>query len=118
MPNALQFDMADKDEEHSSSEWSPEEYEGHFKNALSNSLGVLSAFDRFPKPDPNRTIPENWQSDPLLLLGEYLDLLNMSEEEKREYRASTRRFVEERSVDYVWGIRAWFAAEIEFLRTF
>ncbi|MBN2180142.1 MAG: hypothetical protein JW743_12040 [Deltaproteobacteria bacterium] len=94
----------------------------HFQNALSNYSGVLSVLDAYDRDglvhDENAPVPDNWESDPLLLLGEYLDCLDIPEGSKRVLRESTLELVERYGVESVWKDRRRYAAETEFVLNF
>jgi len=93
----------------------------HFQNALSNYSGVMSIIDRYDDEvvhDYNVPVPDNWIDDPLLLLGEYLDVLDIPEGMKDAFRANTVELVERYGVEDVWKTRCRFAAEIEFIINF
>ena len=97
------------------------EYEKHFRNALSNYMGVLSAADRLFGEipfDPSEPVPGNWEDDPLVLLGQYLEPLNLTAAEKREERESLRSVIASHDAEWVWKNRRRLAAEIEFVRDF
>jgi hypothetical protein len=98
-----------------------EEYEKHFKNALSNYTGVLGILDNWEMEIPHRSeepFPANWKDEPLLLMGEYLEVLNLTEDEKKPYRESTLELIKSNGPHWVWENRRRLAAEIEFIRNF
>lgn len=94
----------------------------HFMNALSNYGGVLAILDRFESEgiphNYNAPVPDNWQEDNLILLGEYLEMLNLSEHEKRIFRDSNEGLIRRYGVEVVWKARRIYAAEILFIRDF
>ena len=97
------------------------EKEIHFKNALSNYSGVRQILDDWEEKVTHHTnapVPENWEQDPFLLFGEYLEVLKLTEQEKRVYRETLLKLIERYGVEEVWGSRCRYAAEIEFLRNF
>jgi hypothetical protein len=62
-----------------------EERERHFRNALSNYTGVLANLDEWDQKishDDSAPVPEGWEEDSVLLLGEYLQILNLTDTEK------------------------------------
>lgn len=99
-----------------------EEKREHFKNALSNYTGVMDILDRFDDEgivhNDSIELPGNWEQENLLLLGEYLNILDLTENEKRIYRKNTFEIIERNGAEYVWKIRRRLAAEIIFLRHF
>ena len=59
----------------------------HFKAALNHHDSILIILDRFQLDipyDDNERFPEDWTEDPLLLLGQYLEILELSEAEMTE----------------------------------
>jgi hypothetical protein len=95
------------------------EYEQHFRNALSNYLGVLSAADELCEEipfDPTEPMPDNWEKDPLTLLGKYLEPLNPTRAEKTRWRKDFRRWIASHDAQWVWKNRARLAAEIVYIR--
>jgi len=91
----------------------------HFREALNHYESILVILDRFELEipyDDRESFPENWQEDPLLLLGQYLEILDLSETEADEFRQSTSEFVESNGAEWFWGNRMRLAAEIEFVR--
>jgi hypothetical protein len=98
-----------------------EERRRHFMNALSNYTGVMNVLDRYEKEvehNSEEVFPENWPEEPLLLLGQYLKVLDITEIEKADYNQSTVKLATENGAQWVWENRRRLAAEIEFLRTF
>ena len=74
-----------------------EEKREHYRNAVSNYSGVLAIMDRWKDKvvhGPNEPLPTGWESEPFLLLGNYLSLLNLNEHEKQVFRESTLAMVE------------------------
>lgn len=97
------------------------EYEKHFRNALSNYVGVLSTADKLFGEipfDPSEPVPDNWEDDPLVLLGKYLEPLNLTVTEKKKERDSLRDMIARHDAEWVWKNRLRLAAEIEFIRNF
>ena len=66
--------------------------------------------------DDHEPFPENWTEDPLLLLGQYLEILELSEREAEEFGPSTAELVESNGAQWFWGNRMRLAAEMEFIR--
>jgi len=94
-------------------------YKEHFKEALNNYESVLVILDRFELVlpyDDNESFPENWQKDPMVLFGQYLEILELSETEEDEFRISAAELVESNGAGWFWGNRMRLAAEIEFIR--
>ena len=90
----------------------------HFAEALNHYESVLVILDRFELElsfDVYEAFPEDWPEDPLLLLGQYLKILEFSETEEKEFRISAADLVESNGAEWVWGNRMGLAAEIEFL---
>jgi hypothetical protein len=97
------------------------EKEIHFKNALSNYSGVLqilAEWEEKVKHDINAPVPENWEQDPFLLFGEYLEVLKLTEQEKIEFGKTQLELIQRYGVEEFWGNRRRYAAEIEFIRNF
>jgi len=94
----------------------------HFRNAMSNYLGVMNIIHRMEDEgihhDDNAPVPEGWEDEPLLLLGEYLEQLNLTESEKKYYGKIHLKIVQEDGVEDTWKYRRRYAAEIEFVRFF
>ena len=93
----------------------------HFKGTLNHYESILTILDYFELElpcDAYESFPENWQEDPLLLLGQYLEILDLSETETDEFRPSAAELVEYNGAQWVWGNRMRLAAEIEFVRRF
>jgi hypothetical protein len=91
----------------------------HFKEALNHYEGVLVILDRFELElpyDDNESFPENWQEDPMVLFGQYLEILELSQTEEDEFRCSVIDMVESNGAEWLWSNRMRLAAEIEFLR--
>ncbi len=90
----------------------------HFKETLNHYESILIILDRF-KPeipyDVNESFSENWSKDPLLLLGQYLQILNLSKTEADEFRQRVTEFVESNRAQWFWINRMRLAAEIEFV---
>ncbi len=89
------------------------------ERTLINYTGVLEYIDRFNESlrfDKNEPIPDGWRKDPLVLLGGYLLLLNLTEEEKALHRPAWERIVGQKGREYVWTNRLHLAAEIEYQR--
>lgn len=97
-----------------------EERRKHFQNAHSNYLGVLRILEGFKGeiPHAEERFPENWQEDLLLLMGQYLKLLNLDGDGEDSLRKSISEMVKNKGARYVWENRLRLAAEIEFLNTF
>ncbi|MBN1660137.1 MAG: hypothetical protein JXA93_17185 [Anaerolineae bacterium] len=97
------------------------EHAEHFRQALSNYMGVLSAaddlFGEIPF-DPSEALPDHWEKDPLTLLGNYLAPLNLTAAEKKEHRANLRSLIARHDAQWVWKNRLRLAAEIAFIRDF
>ena len=94
-------------------------YKEHFKKALNNYESVLIILDRFELElpyDENESFPDNWPEDPLVLFGQYLEILELSETEEDEFRVSAAEFVESNGAEWFWDNRMRLAAEIEFVR--
>jgi hypothetical protein len=98
------------------------EQEKHFKNALSNYVGVLDILARFDNDgivhNSEAQLPLNCEQENLLLLGEYLAVVNLTENEKKVYRESTSDLISRNGVQWVWQNRRKLAAEIIFIRHF
>ncbi|MBN1660976.1 MAG: hypothetical protein JXA93_21445 [Anaerolineae bacterium] len=97
------------------------EYAEHFRQALSNYMGVLSAADDLCEEipfDPSEAMPDNWEKDPLTLLGHYLAPLNLTAAEKKEQRTLLRSLIARHDAQWVWKSRVRLAAEIAFIRNF
>ena len=97
------------------------EREKYFRNAFSNYMGVLSTADKLFGEipfDPSEPVPDNWEDDPLILLGKYLEPLNLTAREKRKQRDDLRDIVASHDAEWVWKNRFRLAAEIEFIRNF
>jgi hypothetical protein len=93
----------------------------HFQEALNHYESILIILDRFQfeiPHDDNERFPEDWTEDPLLLLGQYLEILELSEAEAEAFRLITMEFVEANGSEWFWGNRMRLAAEIEFVRRF
>ena len=99
-----------------------EDYKEHLKNALSNYEGVLNFLDTFNDAgiahNPSTHLPSNWEQDHLLLLGEYLDILDLTDEDKIVVLQFIARLIEKDGAMCVWQTRRNFAAEILFTRDF
>ncbi len=91
----------------------------HFQEALNHYQSILIILDRFqlelPYDDTER-FPENWIDDPLLLLGQYQEILDLKEREAEEFRLVIYEFVEANGPEWFWGNRMRLAAEMEFVR--
>jgi len=98
------------------------EHEGHFRNALSNYGGVLDILAQFDGKEiihnPGTELPGNWEQEHFLLYGEYLDILNITENEKQVYRESTAELIDRNGAQWFWQNRRRLAAEIIFIRHF
>jgi hypothetical protein len=93
----------------------------HFRAALNRYESILTILDQFEFElpyDDNESFPENWAEDPLLLLGQYLEILELTQMEADEFRLSASEFVECNGAQWLWGNRMRLAAEIEFIRRF
>jgi hypothetical protein len=93
----------------------------HFKEALNHYQSILTILDYFELElpcDAYESFPENWEEDPLLLLGQYLEILNLSKTEAEEFRLSAVELVDCNGAQWLWGNRMRLAAEIEFVRRF
>ena len=93
----------------------------HFKAALNRYESILIILDQFELElpyDDNEPFPENWPDNPLLLFGQYLEILELSETEADEFRLSAAEFVEGNGAEWLWGNRMRLAAEIELIRRF
>jgi hypothetical protein len=91
----------------------------HLKEALDHYESVLVILDRFELElpyDDNEFFPEDWPEDPLVLFGQYLEILALSETEEDEFRYSVIDMVESNGAEWFWGNRMRLAAEIEFVR--
>ncbi len=89
----------------------------HFAEALNHYESVLVILDRFEMElsfDAYESFPEDWPENPLLLLGQYLEILELSETEEKEFRISATELVESNGAEWFWGNRMRLAAEIEF----
>ncbi|MGD0276181.1 MAG: hypothetical protein ABSB79_09020 [Syntrophales bacterium] len=98
-----------------------DERKEHHRNAFNNYLGVMAILAQWEgkvEHDDNEPLPLGWESEPLLLLGDYLHLLNLNECEKKTFRESTLEMVERYGVESVWQCRMRYAAEIQFIQTF
>lgn len=96
-------------------------YERHFHKALSNHNSVLAILDGFQLEfpyDDDDPLPTGWLSDPLLLLGDYLDLLEFTETQRNDYRIIVSDVAESKGYQWVWGNRLRLAAQIEFIIKF
>jgi hypothetical protein len=96
-------------------------YERHFRKALSNHNSVLAIIDRFELElpyDGDESFPANWQLDPLLLFGQYQELLGFTEAEGDQYRIIAADLVESNGCEWVWCNRMRLAAQIEFIKKF
>jgi hypothetical protein len=94
-------------------------YKEHFKKAPDNYESVLGMLDQFELElphDDNESFPEDWPEDPMVLLGQYLEILELSEIEEDEFRCSVNDLVESNGAEWFWGNRMRLAAEIEFIR--
>jgi hypothetical protein len=92
-------------------------YKEHFKEALNNYESILVILDQFELElpyDDNESFPENWPEDPMVLLGQYLEILELIETEEDEFRCSVNDLVESNGAKWFWGNRMRLAAEIEF----
>ena len=67
---------------------------------------------------PDEPFPTNWSDEPLLLMGKYLEVLNLTDDEKIPYRKFTLNLIEHNGPQWVWENRERMAAEIEFIRNF
>ncbi len=86
---------------------------------MSSYEGVVHYLDRLPSAsrlDPNDEMPEDWESDPLVLLGACGLFLRLSPEEKALHRPCIERLVEAKGAPWVWANRDRLAAHIEYLR--
>jgi hypothetical protein len=93
----------------------------HFREALNHYEIILTILDYLELElpyDAYESFPENWEEDPLLLLGQYLDILDLNKSETDEFRLSTAELVESNGAQWLWGNRMRLAAEIEFVRRF
>jgi hypothetical protein len=93
----------------------------HFLAAKNHYESILIILDRFQLEipyDDNERFPDHWLEDPLLLLGQYLEILNLSAREGEEFRLITYEFVEANGPEWFWGNRMRLAAEMEFARRF
>ena len=54
--------------------------------------------------------------DPLLLLGQYLEILDLGELEAEEFRLTTYEFIQANGPEWFWSNRMRLAAEMEFIR--
>jgi hypothetical protein len=93
----------------------------HFREALNHYESILTILDYFELELPYEayeSFPENWKEDPLLLLGQYLEILNLSQTEADEFRLSATELVENNGAQWFWANRMRLAAEIEFIRRF
>jgi hypothetical protein len=91
----------------------------HFSEALNHYESILIILDLFELEvpyDDNESFPENWAEDPLLLLGQYLQILELKETEAYEFRLSATELVEYNGADWFWSNRMRLAAEITFIR--
>ena len=94
-------------------------YKKHFKKALNNYEAVLIILDRLELElpyDAYESFPENWTEDPLLLFGQYLEILKFTKTETDEFRISAADLVECNGAEWFWGNRMRLAAEIEYIR--
>lgn len=93
----------------------------HFQEVLNHYDSILIIMDRFQLEipyDDNERFPEDWMADPLQLLGQYLEILDLGETEAEEFRLIAHEFVEANGPEWFWGNRIRLAAEIEFIRKF
>jgi len=94
----------------------------HFQNAMSNYGGVLNIIQRMEDEgvhhDYNAPVPEGWEHEPMLLLGEYLERLHLTKGEKKYYGKTQLELVQRYGVEHTWKYRRRYAAEIEFVRFF
>jgi hypothetical protein len=93
----------------------------HFKEALNHYESVLVILDQFELElpyDDNESYPENWPEDPMVLFGQYLEILELTQTEEDEFRISAAELVESNGAQWLWGNRMRLAAEIEFVRRF
>jgi len=94
----------------------------HYMNAWSNYSGVLNIIQRMEDEgihhDYNAPVPEGWEQEPMLLLGEYLERLNLTDSEKLYYGKTQLKLVQRYGVEDTWKYRRRYAAEIEFVRFF
>ena len=93
----------------------------HFLEALNHYESILTILDYFQLElpyDAYESFPENWEEDPLTLLGQYLAILDLSKIEADEFRRSTAELVECNGAQWLWSNRMRLAAEIEFVRRF
>ena len=93
----------------------------HFREALNHYESILTILDYFELElpyDAYEAFPENWAEDPLLLLGQYLEILGLGKTEADEFRLSATDLVESNGAQWFWGNRMRLAAEIEFVRRF
>ncbi|MBI4764728.1 MAG: hypothetical protein HY787_09005 [Deltaproteobacteria bacterium] len=93
----------------------------HFQEALNHHDSILIILDRFQLElpyDDHERFPENWMDDPLLLLGQYLEILDLGDMEAEKFRLITYEFVEANGPEWFWGNRMRLAAEIAFVRRF
>jgi hypothetical protein len=91
----------------------------HFREALNHYDSILIILDQFEMEipyDDTESFPENWAKDPLLLLGQYLAILELSEREADDFRLSITESIETNGSEWFWGNRMRLAAEIEFVR--
>jgi hypothetical protein len=91
----------------------------HFREALNHYESILTILDYFELElpyDAYVSFPGNWSEDPLMLLGQYLQILELSKAEADEFRLSAAELVECNGAQWLWGNRMRLAAEIEFVR--
>lgn len=91
----------------------------HFLGALNHYESILTILDYFELElpyDAYECFPENWEEDPLYLLGQYLPILELSKMEADEFRLRAIELVENNGAQWIWGNRMRLAAEIEFIR--
>jgi hypothetical protein len=92
----------------------------HFKAALNHYESILAILDYFELElpyDDNESFPRHWLENPLLLFGQYLEILELNQTEAKEFRLSAAEFVEHNGAEWLWGNRMRLAAEIEFVRS-
>ena len=99
----------------------PDSNKEHFREALNQYESILTILDYFELElpyDAYESFPKNWQEDPLLLLGQYLEIPELSETEADEFRLSATDLVESNGAQWLWGNRMRLAAEIKLIRRF
>jgi hypothetical protein len=100
---------------------SDEEYETHFKNALSNYIPVLGIIDeiyeKYPPDMRNEKFPVGW-TDILELYGCYLKELKDRQFDLETERRLLKELFVDHSSQWIWGNRLRLVAERIYIHDF